>query len=376
MKGPTRVKGASKFSGYCPQPKGRYSSKSFPGLQELPKSLMEAVIKASNNSLANGTWQNYKVVETHLNRCQKIIGRRFEFPFTNNSVLVFVAYLLDRDNLKSSTIENYLSALRILHMTEGHIVTNLRPDIIRTLLKGKSNEDAIWDRKKEEKLPVTVEVLALMREILLADTRMDRAEKAAIWAIACMCFFGSLRLGEVLSEKARTIDPRFDMLRRDVVIKSRKVGSRKRRFLELNLKSPKESGSNSVGIRIEIFDTPDCYCPVAAFEDYEREFGALDPKNAVFRLHKSGDAISKARFNRVLKAMLKPHVTYGKITGHSFRSGISSLMGRAGFSDSDIQCLGRWSSEAYRKYIKLGRLIRVRNADKISKFVNSQVEAL
>ena len=131
-----------------------------------------------------------------------------------------------------------------------------------------------------------------------------------------------------------------------------------------------------MGIKIEIFDTPDCYCPVAAFEDYEKEFGALDPKNAVFRLRQSGDAISKIRFNRVLKVMLKPHVTYGKISGHSFRSGKSSLMGRAGFSDADIQCLGRWSSEAYKKYIKLGRLVRVRNADKISKFVSSQVEAL
>ena len=261
-------------------------------------------------------------------------------------------------------------------MTEGHMVSNLRPDIIRTLLKGKSNEDAVWDRMKEEKLPVTVEVLALMREILLSDSKMDKAERAAIWAIACMCFFGSLRLGEVLSEKARTIDPRFDMLRRDVVIKSRKVGTKKRRFLELNLKCPKESGNNSEGIRIEIFDTSDCYCPVTAFEEYEKEFGTLDPKNAVFRLRKSGDAISKVRFNRVLKVMLKPHITYGKITGHSFRSGVSSLMGRAGFSDSDIQCLGRWSSEAYKKYIKLGRLMRVRNADKISNFVSSQVEAL
>ena len=367
------MKGAAKYSGFCPNPKGKYSSKSFPCLEGLPKSMLEAIIKVSNNSLANGTWRNYGTVKNHLSRCQKMLGKKFRFPMDNDSVLIFVAYLLDRGTMKASTIENHLSALRIWHQTEGHIVQNLRPDIIKVILKGRANEDAIIDRESEERLPVTLELLSLMREILLADRKTNKTEKLAYWAVACIAFFGSLRLCELLPEKARTIDPRFDIMRRDIIIKSRKVGGVKRQFLELNLKCPKESKTNKEGIKIEVFDNQTAYCPVQAFIEYEQEFGFITPKNAVFRLEKSGDAISTKRFNRTLKTMFKPFVSYGKISGHSFRSGISSLMGRAGFEDSEIQVLGRWSSDAYKKYVKLGRLKRIRNADKISQFVEEQV---
>ena len=75
-----------------------------------------------------------------------------------------------------------------------------------------------------------------------------------IKALCNLAFFGSLRLCELLPEKARTIDPRFDIMRRDIIIKSRKVGGIKRQFLELNLKCPKESRTNKEGIKIEVFD--------------------------------------------------------------------------------------------------------------------------
>ena len=130
------------------------------------------------------------------------------------------------------------------------------------------------------------------------------------------------------------------------------------------------------GIKIEIFEISTAFCPVRSFLDYEKAVGTLKPKNAAFRLPKSGDAITTNRFNKTLKTMFSPFLKYGKVSGHSFRAGISSLLGKAGFPDADIQCLGRWNSDAYLKYIKLGRLRRIRNADRIGEFVEGQVASL
>ena len=88
--------------------------------------------------------------------------------------------------------------------------------------------------------------------------------------------------------------------------------------------------------------------------------------SAAFRVPNSGNAYRHARFNESLKKLLQSHINYGSITGHSFRAGMASLMGLAGFKDEEIQARGRWSSSAFLRYIKLGRITRARWADKLN----------
>lgn len=58
--------------------------------------------------------------------------------------------------------------------------------------------------------------------------------------------------------------------------------------------------------------------------------------------------------------MLGKHFDYktGSITSHSFRSGVTTTLGQAGFSDGDLKQVGRWSSRAFESYLKLPRTKR------------------
>ncbi len=67
----------------------------------------------------------------------------------------------------------------------------------------------------------------------------------------------------------------------------------------------------------------------------------------------SGHAIKRAEFVSHLKFQLGElglnQVLYNS---HSFRIGKATDMHKKGFSDSQIASVGRWSSQAYKKYIK------------------------
>ena len=62
--------------------KGGFTAKSFKDYK-LPTSIVNALVAASNQSLAMNTWSNYRVVESHLQRCEKDTGIRMRFPIDN-----------------------------------------------------------------------------------------------------------------------------------------------------------------------------------------------------------------------------------------------------------------------------------------------------
>ncbi len=96
-----------------------------------------------------------------------------------------------------------------------------------------------------------------------------------------------------------------------------------------------------------IRDSP--LCPVTAMNKYIQVRGvSLGP---VFQL--SGKALSRQAFTSRLKTLLissgEPQAKYNS---HSFRIGAASRWASEGKSDIEIQRLGRWQSNAFRKYLR------------------------
>ena len=62
-------------------------------------------------------------------------------------------------------------------------------------------------------------------------------------------------------------------------------------------------------------------------------------------------AFTKDLLVSTLRDMLMNIGIQGEYSGHSFRRGAATLAKDAGIEDMLVQILGRWKSEAYKKYI-------------------------
>ena len=97
-----------------------------------------------NHSLSKSTWSTYKTAERMLLTCQKEEKRRMELPLTEEDIVIFISWLIEKRNLKSTTINGYLSGLKPLHVRKGMEPPNIRTSIVTSLLKGKTNMDNYW----------------------------------------------------------------------------------------------------------------------------------------------------------------------------------------------------------------------------------------
>lgn len=71
-----------------------------------------------------------------------------------------------------------------------------------------------------------------------------------------------------------------------------------------------------------------------------------------------GLAVSRTVFTTHLAAVfIQCGLDPTKYKGHSFRIGASSYAAERGFSDTQIRLMGRWKSDAFKKYIRTPNLL-------------------
>ena len=153
-------------------------------------------------------------------------------------------------------------------------------------------------------------------------------------------------------------------------------------MLLFTIRVPKECRGNG-DVQVEVFDLgKDCFysCVQAWIKWKDSSKLPFDPEMPVFR-KESGSLLTPAEFNTCLKELLSDKVNYteGIVASHSFRAGIASVMAKLGYKDNDIQIQGRWRSDCFLKYLKLGRATRLADqytlASKISGVVTGVVHS-
>ena len=263
------------------------------------------------------------------------------FPATERILLSFVAFLF-KEGLSAGTVKLYLAAVRHAQITLGlgdPRIANMPK--LEYVMKGLRR--ATSTRGKRTRLPITPTVL---RKLKASWERLPCREDAVmLWAVACFCFFGFLRLGEVVVPSDSLYDPEIHLSFEDVRVNSRSHPQ----WLEIRIKASKTDPFRQ-GVTVYVGATGRWLCPVAAGLAYMVQ--RSDRPGPLF-LFKNGHALTRARFVTALRSALREAgVDVDSYSGHSFRIGAATTAAQYGLQDSLIQTLGRWRSSAYTLYIR------------------------
>ncbi len=329
----------------------------------LPTDIVKSIVRWSNLGLAKKTWCTYKTAERMLKKCSLETGVSMELPMSNKQTLAFIDWLARVRNLKCTTINSYLAGIRQLHISKGLAAPELRTDIVQLVLKGIANSNGIESRRQgwSGRLPMTISSMLLFKK-QIRNSDLPEHDKALVWAVATIAFAGAFRIHEILARAESTFDPSFTLLTEDMTL-STDAGQE---VLHFSLKCPKESKTAAATI-VDVYENTGKICPFKAFKKWcglrQRERGL-----PLFRLE-SGTPLTGAKLNRIMKTLLGPFTDpkKGFFASHSFRIGIASMLGQAGFEDQEITATGRWSSRVFERYVRLSRTKRNTVQRKVSR---------
>ena len=88
---------------------------------------------------------------------------------TLRMTIAYVGWLLAIKKVKSSTVSQYLSGLRMAHLKRGVFPTNLRPDIVSLILRGQKNIE-MGQEYQAPRLAMTIPVMKLLRLLITKST--------------------------------------------------------------------------------------------------------------------------------------------------------------------------------------------------------------
>ena len=362
---PTATKGTTKFggAGLCSS-----NSKVFDDLPERAKNTMKEL---GNFGLSQKTWGSYRTAQKMWTLCQDQTGSALPLPWSQRETIIFIDWLVNDRKVKSATINTYLAGIKKVHILQGFDEPKLKTTLIKQLIKGKHNMELNKRYLTDDhgRLPVTITTLKLIKEKLRQSDR-NIENKLLIWSVATIAFFGGVRIHEILSQTESSYDPNFTLLEQNIRVTEYKNGTETTKVLEVLIKCPKESKTGK-DVVLDIFEIAGGLCPIKAFTRWRSKSATTGRGGPAFR-EEDGTPLTGRKFNAYLKELLSDIVDYKKekITSHSFRAGLATLLATNGVSIGEIKIAGRWNSRSYEKYVKLPRAQRSLLAQKLGSIVN------
>lgn len=214
--------------------------------------------------------------------------------------------------------------------------------LVQKMLKGCHKVGPTVDSR----LPITGEILTKIVNAL-RHTIPDHAQMLLLKALFLIAFHGFFRLGElVITSKIRVdfVIQRSDVRFEVVNNKLKHVQLILRHFKTISLGQPRfitlETSNNIHS------------CPVHALFQYLKHYRHL--KGPLFQFL-DGCPVSYSFVSRKLCEVIKfIGLDPKQYKGHSFRIGAATHAAQVGFSENAIQNMGRWKSDAVKRYIRIG----------------------
>lgn len=258
---------------------------------------------------------------------------------TEDLLIYFVAHCYNT-KLSYSTIKLYLCGIRFMCM-QNSIPYPLGMNMTRlsAILGGVKRAQV---HKTKPRYPVTFPILRDICLFLRKSAHRNFSD-LLLETVCTVAFFGFLRCGEF------TVTGPFDQTSHlcieDLVVLPDCV--------LLKLKRSKTDPFRA-GVTIKLFKTDNSICPYDSCCRYMRIRRQHNPAlgDPLF-VTNNGNALSRSVFISMFKHVLVCLGINAELyNGHSFRIGAATTAAAAHIEDHMIKMLGRWSSDAYCRYIR------------------------
>jgi integrase len=246
----------------------------------------------------------------------------------------FIGFLFDK-NLSATTIASHISAISYIHKISA-LPDPTNTFIVKKILKGTQNLKTNLDARMPITKPILVKILNAVDH-----TVPDLYNRTLLKAVFLLAFHAFLRLGELAIRNRAQFGNVLQ--KNDVVFDDQGVQIVLRHFKNIKNNQP-----------VTIFLSPsisETICPVRALQQYVELATHTTGPLFTFR---SGSPVSHSYVVQQLKSALKfSSLDCNQYKGHSFRIGAATEAANLGFSENYIQQLGRWHSNAIKRYIRI-----------------------
>ena len=282
-------------------------------------------------SLSEGTRQAYRRAWQQLREFHTVHKLDFKFPVSGHILTQFIAYMHNK-KYAAASITSVASAISFVHKLVGAADPG-NMFLVKKVLQGCRK----LKRTVDSRLPITQDILSNLLQAS-QQTISSQFTRCRFNAMCTVAFSALLRVGEMTSS-ANNLEFESVCLGGDA----------------FNIVFHKYKHSNGLSSRHQVLASPSrSTCPLRAMKAYLDCRGSQP--GALF-LTEAGEAVPRQTFCSELRVALEfcgypPH----RYTSHSFRIGAASHMAVNGASDSQIRQAGRWSSDAFHKYIRINQL--------------------
>ncbi|KAI8516952.1 hypothetical protein Bbelb_055330 [Branchiostoma belcheri] len=302
-----------------------------PGAEHLNRTVTDLL----SSALAPSTLRSYRQAwQLFRNFSVEIFGKDLSTPPISTDLLTQFVGFLHNKGFAASSISSKLSAISFVHKLLGI------PDPSQSFVIHKLLHAARKSTLPDGRRPITPNILKSLIDTLpsvLAST-YDRQLYKTLFLFS---FYSFARVSEVTV----TSSSNHTLQLSHVKVQTAPVPSLSVTFHTYKHSAPGHHPTISIAAH------PDSsYCPVANFNQYLTLRGKC--AGCLF-LYRSGRPVSSDYFSHILRTCVQhAHLDPRAYTAHSFRIGAATYAAQTGVSDPKLRALGRWSSGAYKKYIR------------------------
>ena len=293
---------------------------------ETMASLVKQATITIQASLSKSSRANYEKTLSDFRNFSYQANLQSGFPLNQGSVLLYLSHL-QKSGLASSTITSKLSALNYYQKINGF------QDITSHFLISKfiSGLNKI-SRAIDIRIPVTPEILHQFH-VAVPVVSTSVFYSTLYKSMFSLSFFAFLRPGEITSSHNNIELSNVNLSKDNIAITFTKF---------------KHHTGPPVTVVVQSQNTTPC--PVQCMANYLRLRGTTP--GPLF-CHQGGSPITYTSLNNFFSAIQSFLQLGARYHLHSFRIGAATSAALRGIPEDEIKRMGRWSSSAYSKYIRI-----------------------